>query len=161
MYAASKLAAEALLRPYAEFFEVVVARLFGVYGPGQTGMLFAQVINKVLAEEEIELQGGTGVRLNPLYIDDCVAIIAQLCKVKMPSTYEIFNVGGDEIVDLARVVREVEILTGKRAQVRCTSQTPVSLIGSITKLRSIVHGVGATILAEGLGKTVSERVART
>jgi nucleoside-diphosphate-sugar epimerase len=125
-------------------------------------MLFAQIIDKILADEEIELQGGTGVRLNPLYIDDCVAILTELCQIKMPSTYEIFNVGGNEIVDLVRVVREVELLTGRRARVRCASLTPVSLTGSITKLSSVMHGgIWATVLTEGLRKTVSERTGRT
>lgn len=160
MYAASKLSAELLLRPYAEFFEVVVMRLFGVYGPGQTGMLLSRIIDKVLAGEEITLAGGIGVRLNPLFIDDCVSVLRQLCDVELSNRYEIFNVGGGEVVDLAQVARYLEELTGLKARTRVTDDPHASLIGRTNKLSRVARNARFVTLQDGLRRTIAKVSAK-
>lgn len=154
MYAASKASAEYLLRPYAEYFEVLAMRLFGVYGPGQKNTLFPRLISKLATGGEITVGQDVGVRLNPVFVDDCVEVIWRLGSVPLPTRHEIVNVGGREIIDLPCVIRVLEALTGQRAVVRVTDDAPVSLVGSVRKLLSLTGYEGFTPLKEGLCRTI-------
>lgn len=154
MYATSKASAEYLLRPYAEYFEVLVMRLFGVYGPGQDNALFPRLISRLASGSEITVGQGIGVRLNPVFIDDCVELIGRLSTIVLPGRHEIVNLGGREIVDLPFVIRLLETLTGRRATVRDTDDTPISLVGSIRKLVALTGYDHFTPLEDGLGRTI-------
>ena len=154
MYAATKACAEHLLRPYAEHYEVVIMRLFGVYGPGQENMLIPRLIERVLPGDEITVARGIGVRLNPIFVDDCVELIRRLGAVALPSRYEIVNVGGREIVDLPAIIRALESITGRRAAVRATNDDPISLVGNVRKLVDLSGYEAFTPLVEGLRRTV-------
>jgi nucleoside-diphosphate-sugar epimerase len=154
MYAASKLAAEVLLRPFSSLLVVLITRLFGIYGPGQRGTLFPQMMERVRRGEEITLAGGIGVKLNPLFVDDCVSILAALSKVAQPGAYEVVNVGGTQTVTLAEVVEIIESLLGRRACVRTTNDEPTNLVGDVTKLGRLVSIQAFVPLRQGLARTI-------
>ena len=59
-YAASKVAAEALLRPYAHHFRTCALRLFAPYGAGQHDRLVPTLIERVREHRPISLDGGAG-----------------------------------------------------------------------------------------------------
>jgi nucleoside-diphosphate-sugar epimerase len=160
MYAASKRCAELLLEPYADFFEIVVMRLFGVYGPGQRGMIISRLIDQVLASEEITLSGGSGVRLNPIYIDDCVAIIRRLSDIDLSEHYEVINIGGTETVDLSEIARVVGNLAGRSPRIRFSDGKVVNLIGDTGKLSRLMPGRCGVSLEEGLRKSIAAREAQ-
>ncbi len=100
MYGASKLAAEHLLRPFSEFMQVDILRLFGIYGPSQRGSLIPSIGNRVLHSQAVQIAGGRGVVLNPLYVLDCMKVFRSLLQFETTKGYRVFNVGGTEIVDL-------------------------------------------------------------
>ncbi len=154
MYAASKLAAEVLLRPFSSLFEVLVTRLFGVYGPGQQGTLFPQMIKRVRQGDEITLARGIGLKVNPLYIDDCARILAALSEAPQPTSYEVVNIGGDQVVTLAEVVETIESLLGRKARIRTTDEQPISLIGNVMKLARLVPVGPLVPLKQGLIRTI-------
>lgn len=160
MYATSKRCAELLLEPYTEFFEIVVMRLFGVYGPGQRGMTISRLIDQVLADEEITLSGRSGVRLNPIYIDDCVAIIRRLSDIDPSERYEIINIGGTEAVDLLEVIRIVQKLAGRNPRIRFSDGKVVNLIGDTGKLAKRIPGRRDVSLEEGLRRCIAAREAQ-
>jgi len=154
MYAASKLSAEILLKPFSPSYEVVILRLFGVYGPGQTDAMVPGVIQRFIESREITLAGEIGVRFNPIYIDDCVVVFRQLLAVKLASSYEIVNVGGSEVVDLRQAVAQLEAMSGRPACVRSTADVPKQLVGSIDRLRKLVTPEKVVLFREGLRRVL-------
>lgn len=69
-FAATKLAAEMLLWPYAAHLRGCVLRLFFPYGPGQTDRLIPDLVARVRAGTPVELAGATGMPLWPTFVDD-------------------------------------------------------------------------------------------
>lgn len=136
MYAATKIGAESLLSQYVSFFEVVILRLFGVYGPGQNRMLIANMIERVNNSIEITLAGGEGIYLTPIYITDCVEIINQFCFVALTDDFNIINVAGNEMISLAKIVRIIGEKLHKVPITRITSEAPKYFCGDNGKLKS-------------------------
>ena len=127
MYGASKLAAEILLKPFAQYFDVTILRFFGIYGPGQTNMLVPNVIQRFSHGEDIILDGNLGVKFNPIFVTDAIEVITRLISENLLPGYEVINVGGSEVVDLRQLVSELEKFSGETANVKITKSTPNEL----------------------------------
>ena len=153
MYGASKLSAEILLKPFSEFMDVVVLRLFGVYGPGQTEAMLPGIIQRFNAGEEITLAGNVGVRFNPIYVDDCAAAIHGLTMVTVIADYEVLNIGGSELIDLRQVSELMESYSGMKARIRLTSEQPRELVGLNEKLHRLCVLKRGTSFQEGFRLT--------
>jgi UDP-glucose 4-epimerase len=153
MYGASKLAAEILLNPYAEYFDIAVLRFFGIYGPDQANMLIPNVIKCFINGEEITLAGNVGVKFNPIYVDDAVNIVARLITEDLFRGYEIINVGGDESVDLQVLVSELESNIDKTANIRITESSPKCLVGSVGKIKNLMPMYSTVSFSEGVRLT--------
>jgi len=156
MYAASKRSAEVLLGPYSPHFEVVVMRLFGVYGPDQGRMIIPNIIDGIKKGSEITLASNIGLRFNPIFVQDCINAILKLSVAPLRSRYEIFNVAGAEVVTLAEVTALLEQMTGLRANKRIVPGVPTCLVGGVDKLRrelgfdsfiSVRNGLEAVVAA--------------
>lgn len=134
MYEVTKLCGEMLVKQYIDFFETIILRFFGVYGPGQTKRIVPMMIEAVRIGGEITLAKGVGLYLSPIYIKDCIKILHQL--IESPDVYanEIFNIAGKEIVTLSMIVKEIEKLLKKEANTCHTSLPPVYLTGSNDKI---------------------------
>jgi len=158
MYGASKLAAEILLQPFAECFGITVLRLFGVYGPGQKDKLIPDLIDRIQKGKEIVLDGGIGVKLNPLYVTDLTEAIIRLVSKGSPPSFDIYNIGGSEIVDIRQLVAELELISGSSAHTRETDVPPKSLVGSTAKLNRILSWSAETPINKGLIKTYMDSV---
>jgi UDP-glucose 4-epimerase len=130
MYAATKLCAEHLALQYRPFFLVHILRLFGVYGPGQTGMTIPNMIERVRTGEEIVLAQGMGLYFTPLYITDCVRMFEKLLFFE---NHLLCNLSGSERVHLGQVVNIAEASLKKRANVRLTEDPPVYLLETIER----------------------------
>ena len=117
-YGVTKLAAENLCRAYAEEqgLPLVVLRYFSVYGPRQRpDMGYHRFVEALLTNQPITVYGdGMQVRGNT-YVSDCVeASLAALNA--MPG--EVYNVGGGEAVTVWDVLRKLETITGRHAEIR-------------------------------------------
>ncbi|HRH67016.1 MAG TPA: NAD(P)-dependent oxidoreductase [Bacteroidia bacterium] len=132
-YAASKLAAENLLRPYGEWTNVSVVRLFSPYGPGQKNMLIPNVIARILGNEEITLNQNTGLYLSPVYIDDCVEILIRLAETEQ-SKFAIYNLGGSQQTTLREIVNIIGAGTNKSPRVRITEGNVVNISADSSKI---------------------------
>src|SRR5262249_12634737 len=65
-YAATKLAAETLLHPYARYFRTCALRLFTPYGPGQRNRLIPTVFQRVRERQPVTFDGEAGgIQLSP------------------------------------------------------------------------------------------------
>lgn len=138
MYGASKLSAEILLKPFSQFMDVFVLRLFGVYGPGQTNAMLPGLIERFNAGNEITVAGNVGVKFNPIYVDDCSAVIHRLTTDPVITGYKLLNIGGSEVIDLRQIVLLLESLGGKKALTRLTDDNPKQLVGSIDRLKQLI-----------------------
>ena len=150
MYGASKLAAETILRPFAQHFDITILRFFGIYGPDQANMLVPDLIQRFLKGEEIVLDGNLGVKFNPIYISDAVEAVIRLITENLLPGYEIINVGGPEVVDLRQLVIQLERFSGLSAKTRITESTPKCLVGSTEKMSSLVNWNAKVSFSEGL-----------
>jgi nucleoside-diphosphate-sugar epimerase len=116
-YGVTKLAAENLCRAYAEEqgLPLVVLRYFSVYGPRQRpDMGYYKFVAAMLAGQPITIFGdGQQVRGNT-YVSDCVEATAQAIGAMAGETY---NVGGGEAISLWEVIRKLESLSGRRAEI--------------------------------------------
>jgi nucleoside-diphosphate-sugar epimerase len=114
LYFASKYSAELLLGALEPIISLVVLRLFFVYGAGQdTSMLISRLIQAVRSGSPIQLQGRDGIRINPIYIQDCVRAIERAATI--PGSH-LLNIAGPEVVSL----RDVGNIIG-----RCLGRLPV------------------------------------
>ena len=154
MYAASKLSAEILLRPFSQFMDVAALRLFGVYGPGQANAMLPGIIQRFKAGDEIALAANVGVRFNPIYVDDCTSVIHGLITSSAWGGAQCLNVCGPEVVDLRQAVDILEREQGRAANVRVTAEHPKYLVGGTDKIEAIC-GRGARVpFKEGLIRTL-------
>jgi nucleoside-diphosphate-sugar epimerase len=77
-YAATKIAAEALVASYAGLLDTAVVRLVLPYGPGQTGRLLPAIAGRVRDGRPVTVNGGGAPRMNPIYVGDVVRILLAL-----------------------------------------------------------------------------------
>ena len=159
MYGASKLSAEILLKPFSVFMDVLVLRLFGIYGPGQIDSILPNIIHRFNIGDEITLAGNIGVRFNPLYIDDCALAIHHLTKAPTSSSYVVLNVGGSESIDLRIISGLLENFGRKKALTRVTGDCPTQLVGSIEKFRRLYEFKQTVPFHEGLRRTFDSFIA--
>lgn len=132
----------------------VVLRPFFVYGPGQERMLVAGLLRKVLAGEEIAIEGDPGLRSNPVFVADCVAAIQGALISASSGT---FNIAGDEVVSLTELVGLIGEAAGREARV---AHTPAAgegdLIADNTRMRRELGAAPRTSLRRGLAEMVSD-----
>ena len=155
-YGASKLAAELLVSQYAQFFTVDILRLFTVYGPGQRGMLIANIIELIKSRREITLAQGSGLFLTPLFICDVVKIIDKIIHLpghKRNST-PILNICGSDIVSLAEIVDVLSRLLGADPITTRTKNEVLRLTGSNELLQDRIGSYEFISMEKGLSQTI-------
>jgi nucleoside-diphosphate-sugar epimerase len=159
-YALSKLHAEEALALFRPSMEVIVARLFGVYGPGQRARLVPDLIASVLASRPIRLLGRPGdrgkpdgLRLSLGYIDDVLSILVRLVERGGPPY---LNVAGPEVVSVRQLAEAVGGCVARPPLFDCPGvDREFDLIASVALLRRELNPP-FTPFAEGLARTVAE-----
>jgi len=150
-YLGTKLGSEIFATNYKPFFNVDILRIFFMYGPGQkSNMLIPRLISSVKGENPIFLAGDSGIKLNPIFVED-VADIISLRLVAHSS--EIFNVSGQEVVTLRSLCEMIGNLTGKSPIFETQSSQP-DLVSEFRRCAQILGRAG-TQLSYGLSETVN------
>ncbi len=154
-YQASKYAAEVLLEPYGELLDTVVLRPFFVYGATQRGMLVAGLAQRVLAGEQVTVDGDPGLRINPIHVADAArAIVAAIGAAPPPG---VVNVAGDETVTLTDLVLGLAGAAGVQPRiVHAGDGPPGDLLGDNERMRGELGVTPRVALAEGLRGVVGE-----
>jgi UDP-glucuronate 4-epimerase len=132
---------------------VVVLRYFSVYGPRQRpDMGYHKFIRALLTGEPITVCGdGHQVRGNT-YIDDCISATVAAVAAPVGETY---NVGGGEEASVWDVLRHLEAISGRKAQVRQAPARPGDqrhTRADTSKLRRHLGWEARTRLAQGLAR---------
>ena len=156
-YAASKKAAEAMAFSYHHLhgIDVSILRYFTVYGPaGRPDMSMFRFIRHIDQGEPIILFGDGTQERDFTYVDD-IARGTQLAEKKVG--YDIFNLGGDNVVVLNDLIALIGRLRGKevvidyrpahRADVKRTS-------ANIDHARKVLKWSPKTSIEKGVKKTI-------
>jgi UDP-glucose 4-epimerase len=153
-YARSKRMAELLVENYAGELGGAILRFFFAYGPGGK-LLVARLANRILAGEEIAVDGDPGMALNPIYIEDAAAAVEAALGLSEQAT---INVAGGEVVRLRELIERLATALGRKARVRPGGDFPGDLVADTTLMRSLLGVVPKVDLDSGL-RTVAESLA--
>jgi UDP-glucose 4-epimerase len=101
-YGQTKLFGEALVRAYPghTHLNCVVLRLFSVYGPGQTGMLVPDLIERTRTRMAIDVQGGSGLKLTPVFVSDVADCVERALHLTGAHGLDVLNVGGPQALSI-------------------------------------------------------------
>lgn len=157
-YAASKGAAEMLAHTYHYLhgLDVSVLRYFTVYGPaGRPDMSIFRFIQWIAEGQPLRLYGDGSQERDYTFVDDIArGTIAAL----QPTGFEVFNLGGDQPVSIRAVIRQIEEILGKPAQIEQSAPAPGDVPATwadIGKARSQLGWEPQVPLSEGLPRTVA------
>lgn len=148
-YAASKLAAETLLQPYAGLFRVCALRLFAPYGPSQFGRLIPTLAQRVRDGHPISLDGeADGLRFAAAYVDDVAAILLAAAEQGWEGVY---NAAAPEPTSVRETAALIGDLIGVEPIFQRTGRPePVSLIPDLDRLSRLYDLHRLRSLREGL-----------
>ena len=117
VYAASKKGAEALCHAYHHLYgiDVTVFRYFTVYGPAPRPDMVMFRFTQWISEGRPVLLNGDGEQSRGFtYVDDIAR--GTILGLK-PLGYELINLGGHQVIKINDLIRKLEALTGKTADV--------------------------------------------
>lgn len=127
LYAASKIANEAMAHCYAQQYGIscIGLRFFTVYGPwGRPDMSPTQFADKIRKKETIELYGNGEMIRDFTYIDDVAEGIIRAndyeldtkkCKNNVP--FQIYNIGCENPIKMSDFVKKLEVAYGEKTKV--------------------------------------------
>lgn len=157
-YLGSKYSSELLIGNYEAFFHTVVLRPFFVYGPGQRGMLVPNLVERVLADERVSIEGNPGLRINPIHVDDAVRVFEPALMLDRSG---LFNLAGDEVVTMTELVELIGKVAGRTPQIEYRdSSGNGNLVGDNAAMKDVLGVVPRVSLHEGL-RGVGEWLAVT
>jgi UDP-glucuronate 4-epimerase len=127
-YAASKKAAEVLSHAYHHLhgIDVSVVRYFTVYGPaGRPDLALFRFVQWISEGRPVHVYGDGEQSRGFTYVDDIArGTIAAL----KPFGYEIINLGGHEVITINNLVKLIEDVTGKKAQIERHPPNPADML---------------------------------
>ena len=147
-YFGSKYSAELLIANYGTLFHTVVLRPFFVYGPGQRGMLVPNLVERVIADEPVRIEGNPGLRVNPIHVADAVRVFEPALALDRSG---VFNIAGDEVVTMTELVQLIGVATKREPRIEYRdSATDGNLVGDNTAMREVLGVVPSIALRDGL-----------
>lgn len=144
-YHTSKICSEIILDNYSSLMDIITLRFFFAYGPNQTKtMLIPRLVKSVMDGAAIQLQGETGIKINPIYMDDAAAGIEKA--LALTGSHKI-NIAGPEVLSLRQIGEIIGRLLGKSVAFQIDKDaTPHNYIGDIRKMSTVL--VAPTITVE-------------
>lgn len=135
-YFDTKRGAELLAAAYADHMKVSVLRPFFIYGAGQrASMLVPRLVDNVRSGKPTRLRGADGARLNPVHVDDAVAVL-EAC-VNAPEGKTV-NVAGPEVISIRAMAERVGAVLGIEASFEREDGSADDLVADITTMKSMV-----------------------
>ncbi len=164
-YSLSKVQAEEALALFRGDMDVIITRLFGVYGPGQTNKLVPGLLDSVLRGRSISIDKDPsddndtgGLRISLCYIDDIMRILMRLIKEGGPRC---LNVAGDKAVSIGEIASIMARCLNKEASFRATGKNiPFNLVADIRQLKEALNPT-FTSIDEGIRKTVEFETSKS
>jgi UDP-glucuronate 4-epimerase len=176
LYAASKKANELMAHAYSHLYTIPTTglRFFTVYGPwGRPDMSPFQFARRIFAGEAIDVFNHGRHSRDFTYIDDVVeGIVRTLDHVARPNPewsglspdaassrapYRLYNIGGNDSVELLRYIEVMEECIGKKAVKNMLPLQPGDVIATYADVDNLVADVGykpSTSLEDGMARFV-------
>lgn len=117
-YAASKKGAEAMCHAYHHLYgiDISVVRYFTVYGPaGRPDLALFRFVQWISEGRPVRVNGDGEQSRGFTYIDD---IARGTILALQPVGYEIINLGGHEVITINNLIKLLEDVIGKKAEVK-------------------------------------------
>jgi nucleoside-diphosphate-sugar epimerase len=137
-YAASKKGAEVLCHAYHSLYgiDVSIFRYFTVYGPaGRPDMVMFRFVQWMLEDRPIILYGDGEQSRGFTFVDD----VARGTILGLRSVgYEIFNLGGHEVISLNEILKMLETNSGKTAEIQQHDEHPGDMRTSWADIKKAV-----------------------
>jgi nucleoside-diphosphate-sugar epimerase len=126
-YAASKKGAEAMCHAYHHLYgiDVSVLRYFTVYGPaGRPDLAHLRFTQWISEGRPVRVNGNGEQSRGFTYIDDIARGTILALK---PLGYEVINLGGHEVITINNLIRIMEDVIGKKADVQYGPPNPADM----------------------------------
>jgi len=126
-YAASKKGAEAMCHAYHHLYgiDVSVVRYFTVYGPaGRPDLALFRFVQWVTEGRPVLVNGDGEQSRGFTYIDDIARGTILALK---PLGYEVINLGGHEVITINNLIKLIEDVIGRQAEVRHGPPNPADM----------------------------------
>jgi UDP-glucose 4-epimerase len=136
-YLGSKLAGEVLAQSYSNVFSVNVLRYFFIYGPHQKkGMLIPRLMESILNQRPITLQGKEGIRINPIHVEDAAKATLQSI---LREDSAVYNISGPEILTLKALAQQMGDYLGIEPEFEYQTAEAKDLIGDNSSMKKYLH----------------------
>jgi UDP-glucuronate 4-epimerase len=126
-YAASKKGAEAMAHAYHHLYaiDVTVVRFFTVYGPaGRPDLSIFRFVQWISEGRPVRVNGNGEQSRGFTYIDDIARGVILALKLV---GYEIVNLGGHEVITINNLIKLIEDIVGKKADIRYGPPDPADM----------------------------------
>jgi Nucleoside-diphosphate-sugar epimerases len=154
-YGVTKLTAEHLCKVYQTSYNIpiVILRYFTVYGPRQrSDMAFHRFIKGILNDETLQIYGDGNQTRDFTFVSDCVeGSVAALQAEEVIG--ETINLGGKECASVLQVIKQLEEIIGKKANLEFTKGLkgePRNTSADISKAQRLLNYNPVTTLKSGL-----------
>jgi len=156
-YAASKKGAEALCHSYHHLYDldISVLRFFTVYGPaGRPDLALFRFVQWISEDRPVRVYGDGEQSRGFTYIDDIARGIILALK---PVGYEIMNLGGHDVITINALIKLIEELMGKKAEVQHGPPNLADMFtnwADVSKARGLLGWEPRMGLREGVRKLI-------
>lgn len=156
-YAATKKSAEVLCYVYHYLYglDVTIFRYFTVYGPSpRPDMVMFRFTQWINEGRPVKVNGDGEQSRGFTYVDDIAR--GTLLGLK-PLGYEIINLGGHEVIKINDLIRMLESLTGKKANIEYLPRHPADMASNwanVEKARQLLGWEPRIGLQEGVSRLV-------
>lgn len=156
-YGRSKLKAEKEIENISKKFGVrsTILRISNIYGPSKVlvkNSVIADFIDKIMKNEEIEIEGNGRQTRDFIFVDDVVS--ALVCALSTDKSFGVYNIASGEEVSIIELVSKIEKIFGKKAKVTFIIQNNQSGFwrGSIESAEKHLSWKPKIFLEDGLVK---------
>jgi UDP-glucuronate 4-epimerase len=157
-YAATKIAGEKMAYTYAHLYglRVICLRFFTVFGPRQRPDLAIRKFTAMIDRgQPIPVFGDGSSGRDYTFVDDTVQGI--MGALAHDCSFDVFNLGNSHPIKLIDLIRTIETVLGKRAEIRWLSDQPGDVpitYADISKARKILGYNPKTSFEAGIDKFV-------
>lgn len=157
-YSASKIGAEALAHAYHYLFgiDVSVVRYFTVYGPaGRPDMVMFRFVKWIREGVPLKVNGDGSQSRGFTYLDD---IARGTIQALQPVGFDVFNLGGHEVITIQELIQLMERLMNQKASVEYYPFHKADMHtnqAEVTKAKDILGWKPQVSLEEGITKMIA------
>lgn len=132
-YLATKFCSEILMHNYSDFFDVVVLRIFFMYGEGQKNtMLIPRLATSVKNGTPIRISVNGGIKINPIHVKDVVGLFSKIFEINGSLT---FNVAGPEVLSISEIAELFGNEMGRKPVFEYFQSDSADLVANIDLLK--------------------------